>query len=452
MKEIYLLDYSVAGIKNLDKQVSLSFYKKIIERHPDTRNYHIKGIYGMNGSGKSAIVTSVKVLKYLLINSSYLNDPLVQRNLDAMINKGSRELRLSAEFLFALEERLNQYHYEIVLVKNPLGEYIIQEEHLGVKNATSKADFQPVFDVTDHKISINAEKQQNTIASDLEDQTKNLLDKKTVSAVFIEKILWKEMQTEVQGDLITGLVALCVFGQSLFIYLDESDDHTEYVINDVLQQTESKNTDVFEQLRKSMITLNRHQLNMITDTSIAVKKTVWNDFMQTVRQLYEFLHIFKSDLTDIKIDRKEDKDVYICRLIMVYDQIQIDVEFESTGIRKLIRLFAFIREMVRGGIVFIDEFDSNLHDVYLCALIEYLIEYGEGQLCFTTHNVGPMDILKKGRKSIDFLSMDHMIYPWKTNGNYSPSKLYRNGMIEGSPFNVDSIDFIGIFDEDEEDS
>ena len=25
------------------------------------------------------------------------------------------------------------------------------------------------------------------------------------------------------------------------------------------------------------------------------------------------------------------------------------------------------------------------------------------------------------------------------------SKLYRNGMIEGSPFNVDSIDFIGVF-------
>ena len=76
---------------------------------------------------------------------------------------------------------------------------------------------------------------------------------------------------------------------------------------------------------------------------------------------------------------------------------------------------------------------------------EYLMEYGEGQLCFTTHNVGPMDILKQRKKSIDFLSENHKIYSWKTNGNYSPSRLYRNGMIEGSPFNVDSIDFIGVF-------
>ena len=103
------------------------------------------------------------------------------------------------------------------------------------------------------------------------------------------------------------------------------------------------------------------------------------------------------------------------------------------------------------GIVFIDEFDSNIHDVYLCALLEYLMEYGKGQLCFTTHNVGPMDVLKHHKKSIDFLSEDHEIYSWTTSGNYSPSKLYRNGMIEGSPFNIDSIDFIGIFGSGEED-
>ena len=74
-----------------------------------------------------------------------------------------------------------------------------------------------------------------------------------------------------------------------------------------------------------------------------------------------------------------------------------------------------------------------------------LMEYVEGQLCFTTHNVGSMDILKQRKKSIDFLSENHKIYSWKTNGNYSPSRLYRNGMIEGSPFNVDSIDFISVF-------
>lgn len=58
--------------------------------------------------------------------------------------------------------------------------------------------------------------------------------------------------------------------------------------------------------------------------------------------------------------------------------------------------------MVEGGIVFIDEFDSNIHDVYLCALLEYLMEYGKGQLCFTTHNVSPMDVLKHHKNQLTF--------------------------------------------------
>lgn len=196
--------------------------------------------------------------------------------------------------------------------------------------------------------------------------------------------------------------------------------------------------------------MNCDPLNVISVTENRVPREAYDDYTKTVAKLYEFLHVFKSDLQNIEIDKKEDHDIFACNLIMVYDSYKIHAEFESTGIKKLVRLFAYLNEMVHGGIVFIDEFDSNLHDVYLCALLEYLMEYGKGQLCFTTHNVGPMDVLKQHKKSIDFLSADHKIYPWKTNGNYSPSKLYRNGMIEGSPFNVDSIDFIGVFGSGEE--
>jgi AAA15 family ATPase/GTPase len=192
-------------------------------------------------------------------------------------------------------------------------------------------------------------------------------------------------------------------------------------------------------------------LQIIEITENIVQKEKYGQFEETIDKLYEFLHIFKSDLRSIEIDKKEKHDLWVCDLVMAYDSYKIHVEYESTGIKKLIRLFAYLNDMVQGGIVFIDEFDSNLHDVYLCALLEYLMEYGAGQLCFTTHNVGPMDVLKQRKKSIDFLSEDHKIYSWTKSGNYSPSKLYKNGMIEGSPFNVDSIDFIGIFGSGEED-
>lgn len=72
MQLIYLINYSVKGIKSLDEDVKLSFYK-----NPDMNGYNIKGIYGMNGSGKSGIVTSVKILKSILTDSGYLNNPII---------------------------------------------------------------------------------------------------------------------------------------------------------------------------------------------------------------------------------------------------------------------------------------------------------------------------------------------------------------------------------------
>ena len=182
-----------------------------------------------------------------------------------------------------------------------------------------------------------------------------------------------------------------------------------------------------------------------------VKKEQYEEFEKSVSQLSDFIKIFKNTLITIDIDKRENGDNYICSLVMKYNDYSIDAEFESTGIKKLIRLFDYLEKMVHGGIVFIDELDSNLHDVYLCALLEYLMENAEGQLCFTTHNIGPMDILRKNKKSIDFLSTDHKIYSWTNNGNYSPSSLYRNGMIEGSAFNVFSFDFLSAFHSVEDD-
>ena len=80
MKNLYLVKYSVKGIKTIDEIVSLSFYKKIISNNPDTREYNVKGIYGMNGSGKSGIVTSVDIFRNLIMNAGYLSNPIVQKN------------------------------------------------------------------------------------------------------------------------------------------------------------------------------------------------------------------------------------------------------------------------------------------------------------------------------------------------------------------------------------
>lgn len=456
MKDIFLVNYSVKGIKTLDKRVSLSFYKKIISRNLDTQEYNVKGIYGMNGSGKSGIVTSVEILKNLLINPGYLNNPIVQRNLEAIINKKIGELFIEADYIAEFGDVLLYFRYAVKLSKDITGKYMISHEQLFSKRATSKSDYMmKVFEVHNGEIVFSEEKEDNEFLNMILKKTTNLLSTASMSALFYEKILAVSLENDemYESILFGSLCTLFVFGKKLHVYMDQSDDHKEYFVQKsfkYLDNLENNNSEI-SLLMKNYIDLDNHDEDVIQVSGNLVPKERYGKFLNTVKKLCEFLRIFKSDLLDIEIEKKEDQEVFVCSLIMIYDSYKIHAEFESTGIKKLIRLFWYLKEMVQGDIVFIDEFDSNLHDVYLCALLEYLMGYAEGQLCFTTHNVGPMDILKQHKKSIDFLSIDGNIYPWTTNGNYSPSKLYRNGMIEGSPFNVDSIDFIGIFGLCEED-
>ena len=446
MKDIYLINYSVKGIKALDEWVHLSFYKKTITNTFDIRNYNIKGIYGTNGAGKSAIMTSLKILKSLLIDDAYLSNPLVQKQLEEIVNKRAGKIEYDIQFLVNYEDGLRLYNYLISVGKKNSAKWSIIEEKLFFRNAVSHSSHMDLlFHAADAIIKYLPD--HDEITTTLIEQTRNLLSGASLTATSIN-ILKESTDGKLLGLMIrSGIVFLFLFGLSIFVYLDIEDDHTDFFINEMINRvTDSEQLDKLFELREHEVHLKKQLPLLISVSSMAVSKKRLSDFEKQVSELESFLKIFKKDLQRIEIEKKQEKNSYRCELVMVYPDYSLNAEFESTGIKKLIRLFAYFQKMVEGNIVFIDELDSNLHDVYLCALLEYLMEYGEGQLCFTTHNIGPMDILKRNKNSIDFLSVNKKIYSWKKSGNYSPSKLYRNGMIEGSPFNIDSFDFIGVFD------
>lgn len=443
MVDIYLTSYSVGGIKTLEKEVSLSFYKKTIRNDADTRKYNMKAVYGMNGSGKSGIIASADILKHLLLSSDYLNTPFIQNYLNQSINKKREQLSVSVQYLAKKERKI--YQYIIVISRDNSGKYTIFYEKLSSRPAASQSSSPAIiYEVKEGEITALCDEIKPEIRETIISKTANLLSDKTFCALFITRLLplFNDNEENKYNLFSLSLLSLVVFGLSIHVYMDQNDKHEDFLLRSVSQK-------LLQSYINSQTSLSANEIT-VSDNLIPAEN--YEAFARTISQLCNFIRIFKPELSAIEIDRKEDKGIYKCDLIMVYPDCRIHAEFESTGIKKLIHLFPYLRSMVRGDIVFIDEMDSNLHDVYLCALLEYMLNYGKGQLCFTTHNVGPMDILKQHKKSIDFLSMDQTIYPWITNGNYSPARLYRNGMIEGSPFNIDSIDFIGILDVDEEDA
>ena len=73
------------------------------------------------------------------------------------------------------------------------------------------------------------------------------------------------------------------------------------------------------------------------------------------------------------------------------------------------------------------------------------MHYAQGQFVFTTHNLGPMDVLKTANNSIDFLSTDSRLVSWTKNGHYTPASQYSKGLIKYSPFNIEPFNFLGVF-------
>lgn len=436
----YLLNVTVAGVKCIEEEIRLDFYKKIVNQKFDADKYRIKAIYGENGSGKSAIITAVKIFQDIICNSQYLSESKNQKLLDGLINKKTQHYKFKCEFLCRLEKDNIIFAYELQLKKNESGLYEIVYEKLSERSGNySNSRYKSIYEVSNGKlIFVNA---QNENYSMIEKMTYNLLGKSSFLNIYFFNFNNFNKDTVTDSTRIYVRVCICmVLAFIIKVYLDEEDKHELYFIKKVFsERIKNDNNYISENVLEIMDSLS------VTDSIIP--KNNFDIYVEKINNLTAFLRIFKHDLKSIEIDKKDDGDNYRCDLNLNYGDYLINKEFESTGIKKLIKLYDCFDAASKYGIVFIDEMDSNLNDVYLCKIIEYFMYYGKGQLCFTTHNLDPMSVLKENKYSIDFLSSDNKLVSWVSKGNATPDNYFKNGMIENIPFNIDATDFIGVFGE-----
>ena len=441
----YLLNMSVSGIKSIKKEVRLDFYKKTVDKDFEPDKYRIKAIYGENGSGKSAVITAVKIFQELIINDNYLNESKTQAFLNEIINKSAEKFHFECEFLVDINMSKIVYSYSVDIGKNDNKIYEIQSEELKMKNGNyANNKYKKIFESKNGElVYINCSENEKRI---LEKKSINLLSTHSFINIFItnfNKGILDSDEGSIDSGLFIHILSCLTLNLLIKVYLAEEDQHELYFLRKMLKESRLDN----QALQEGIFEYGEFTNMFFSVNEKSVYKKYFEEYKKKVDQLTQFIKIFKPDLVSIDIDARENGEQYECDLNLNYGDYSINKEFESTGIKKLIRLFDCFVAASTMGIVFVDEMDSNLNDVYLCKLLEYFMYYGKGQLCFTTHNLDPMSILKENRNSIDFLSSDNHLVPWTSRGNASPENCYKNGMIEDSPFNVDATDFIGILGE-----
>ena len=443
--KFFLLRMKVNGIKSIDKELQLDFYKGTLSKKFDASNSHVKAIYGPNGAGKTALVYAAEIYKNLVMNSDYLAMSNTTGVLDNLVNQKSKKFEI--EMYFAVlnkdQELDSVYKHKIVLEKVS-ERYLITEERLckltGLQ-LNNQDKYNSVFwtqkgDIIE--LIREGEDEKIKYAS------MNLLDKQSFVTIFIKHI-FGDKGIILGNKLDVAILYSLMFAFSITILMQDSDKN--YInFSSVTSQLDTIQTQK-KKLNDDNIFLNLLRENRIPQRQTEqVPKKDFDKFEKYINNLGLFIKVFKDDFKTIEIKKDENGDNYECEIILIYnDGKRINKKYESTGIKKIIEMYSVLCNVENGDIVFIDEFDANIHDVLLVKLVEYVMDYAEGQLIFTTHNLAPMDVLQKAKHSIDFLSPDSRITSWTSNGNYTAASLYRKGLIEYSPFNIEPFSFIGVF-------
>lgn len=447
-EHFYLLSLQIAGIKNIESPVEFEFYKKTITKNFDPQQYRIKAIYGENGSGKTAVITAVRIMRNLLLDKNYLLTKETQKTLFETVNKKRKSGFIECVFMASdtdsetAKEKRNIFRYRISFVLKDDQRVYIDGEKLEKKNGNSSSNLYVTVFETNHGQLVDVG--DSKLYEALRERTLNLLDRSSLLTLSHEII---GFITKEHIDIQQQIMPLFLFAVSLDTHIDYEDNHTDYVLRGYLAEIAHNGiTDPEMQVLQDRI---KDKIIYERDDDCVIFKDSLGSVETEAKRKCEFVKIFKPELRDIRIETIDLGEYYRYRTIMVYDDYTIDSEFESRGIKKLLSLFDSLDDACRGGIAFVDELDANISDVYLSKLIEYFSVYGKGQLCFTAHNLSPMSLLVDlgCKKSIDFLSSINTVHSWAQNGNLNPENAYRNGFVEDSPFNVDTTDFIGILGE-----
>ncbi|WP_242364229.1 AAA family ATPase [Limosilactobacillus antri] len=119
--------------------------------------------------------------------------------------------------------------------------------------------------------------------------------------------------------------------------------------------------------------------------------------------------------------------------------VDVPVQLESGGTRRLIRILPLLIDAIQGHIVVIDEIDNGIHDLLISQILKAISKSIKGQLIFTTHNTQLMNTMNSSNVYVLNINRngDKEIYSLDEFGIRSTNnmaKMYLEGKFDGIPY------------------
>ncbi|MEC0227926.1 AAA family ATPase [Paenibacillus alba] len=338
----------------------------------DKLDVQVVGLYGQNGSGKTAVVEAFNILQLLLKGQEL---PTKKQRL---IYDGQESLSLDFEFILQAEDEINKAIYHVEL------EY--EEERMVVKSekvkTKGKSYGKMFFYTRDESSSIELRQKPKQEVEVVLSGIK-LLSQEVKGSLFFSKIVSNQSKKLFSGvDLLVYIALKEQFAKNLLVIKNLQEGvFPSYLFNDFTSNPVENSTYNV----KDAINLSKEQYKYLS-TVIERNNVVISSIIPDLN-----VHLKNMGATTLPNGEEGVRAEFLSKK---GDTI-LPLSAESAG---TLKLFAITTSLIAAfhnssACVIIDELDAGVFEYLLGELVEIFQEHSKGQLIFTSHNLRVLEKL-----------------------------------------------------------
>ena len=374
----------------------------------ENKDGNVLGIYGQNGSGKTAIISAIKIIKDIFSGDELPED------INQYIMYGKDEAEV--EILFYIKNNIGRYRvrYKIIIFKGN-GNGFIKEESIDYWYMSYEdRDWERVKGLIRNRHDKNYiyPKYRN-------EELLNLYKDKS------DFIVDKKMQFMNHKSFI--------FSEELLKRINKNLDkmNLEYEILNILKHYATSNLFIVDNRELALSHANillpvnfkdyrdRKNISMgVMPIALDIPSYIPREFMSDIEASLESSNKVISEIIPGLVIKLKELKTQICKtgkeevLVEVFscrEDIEIPMRYESEGIKKIVAVLHLLIAMFNFNsiTIVIDELDSGIFEYLLGEILEILEQRGKGQLIFTSHNLRPLEVLDKNNLVFTTTNVDN---------------------------------------------
>ena len=346
-------------MKRLNR-IEIYNFKNIKRSELDFKNSML-GLYGQNGSGKTALIDALDLVKTILCGQKVSSD------FSNMIHVDADYSRIVVQFTIDENGRHSEIEYSFKFNRSFIYDEILS---YGYVDGEARVVKSKLIDTSNTTTFSPVSKYKSLIGP---------LKENELDVMVIKRMVRKEFRS----FIFSGELLEVVRNRSIECKDEEFLRHV-YILESLVNFA---NYEFFVVKSKCCI-----------DDSMVLSKGDLDCYRSRIASMNRVLPYLVSDLTlGVKVLGKElmrDSSVGY-RVELVSNKIPF--KYESDGVKRIVSILQHLIEVFNGEsvVVAIDDLDCGIHEYLFGEIVKLMSEQAKGQLVFTAHNLRPLEIIHK---------------------------------------------------------